>query len=188
MLAACDRGGETSSGSGDEGGSAPADTAVDSAPPASPVVMALDGEGIQLVIPESGSTRLVPFGAEAGRAISSVSAALGPARATGSNEECGAGPLDYSSWRGGLTVYSGNGQFVGWFAGPSEDGSEKPSTLAGIATGTSRSRLESVYTPEFRETSLGLEFSAADIYGVVSGDGVGAEVAALWAGTVCNFR
>lgn len=149
------------------------------APLPSRVVAALDPEGVRVVNGETGSTRLLAFGAPAAQMRDAVALTRsGQAGATGTNSECGAGALDYAQWPE-LTLWFQNDAFVGWSA--NQPGA---STLTGIGVGATRVQLERDYRIQTEETSLGTQFSAGDLHGVIDDGGV---VSALWAGTSCNF-
>ena len=61
--------------------------------------------------------------------------------------------------------------------------------MTGLGTGTSREALErGGLVMEVFASSLGTEFAAGDLYGLLSGDGPDATVTYLWAGTTCSFR
>lgn len=112
-----------------------------------------------------------------------VARALGKASDSGTNEECGAGPVDYSSFPGGLTVNFQNGSLVGWFWG---DEAENISLEGGISIGAPRSEIEAEegFAP-IGDSTLGEEFSLGDrIGGFFEGD----RLSVLYAGTQCFFR
>jgi len=164
--------------SGDTAFAAPAPAATPS-PPA----LAIDSEGLRLVDPQSGSARPLPFGTEWPDTLKAL-AFLGTPR-TGHMDECGAGPLEYAKWENGFTLYSQQGAFMGWFADTQATG--KLSTMSGIGPGSTRTELESAYTAEVFESTLGTEFMAGDMSGLLDGTGKQAKITALWAGLSCNF-
>src|SRR3546814_13009983 len=61
-------------------------------------------------------------------------------------------------------------------------------TMAGITRGSTRSDLESAYAAEVGETTLGTEFTAGGLSGLLDGNGPTAYITTLWAGTTCAFR
>lgn len=156
------------------------------APLAASVHLALSGEGLSFVA-EAGSTRHVEFGVPAAAAIEAASRVFDTAPETGRNGECGAGPLDMATWPNGLTLVSQDGRFVGWSVGPGAGG-HALATMAGVGIGSTRAELESAYTAEISETTLGTEFLAGGLSGVLEGTGATAPITALWAGTNCVFR
>ena len=151
--------------------------------PAATPALAIEGEGLRLFDPESGSAHPLSFGTP----LAQVQAALafrGMPR-TGRMDECGAGPLDYVKWEDSLTLYGQDGAFMGWFA---ETGVGALSTASGIAVGSTRKELESAYSIEVFESTLGTEFMAGDLGGLFDGEGKDAKITHLWAGVTCNFR
>jgi hypothetical protein len=149
-------------------------------------LIALSGEGLQLVGDQTGSTTALEFGTEMTMVEGVVTNILGTPLETGLNEECGAGPQMITQWPGGLALHAANGEFIGWSARP--DTGETFTTMAGVGIGSTRSELESAYTVEVVESSLGTEFSTGDLFGILDSTEPDAAIEYLWAGTVCNFR
>jgi hypothetical protein len=151
--------------------------------PAKTPGLAVDGEGFRLFDPDTGSARPVAFGTPWPQAVAALTFLGKPL--TGRNEECEAGPLDYARWDRALTLYGQDGKFVGWFA----DGrSGTIATAAGVGPGTTRQDLEAVYAVEVFESSLGTEFTAGDLHGLLDSPHPDSPVTAFWAGTSCTFR
>lgn len=146
--------------------------------------LAIEGEGLRLFDPATGSARPLPFGMAWERVQEALAYRGKPA--TGRNEECGAGPLDYAQWEDSLTLYGQGGQFVGWFIDSRAEG--RISTAAGVGPGTTRQDLEAAYAAEVFESTLGTEFAAGNLSGVLDSPHPDSPVSALWAGTSCNFR
>ncbi|HEY6817652.1 MAG TPA: hypothetical protein VI168_19115 [Croceibacterium sp.] len=167
---------------------APAETtaaaASSAAAPADPTALAVDGEGLRLFDPASGSARPLPFGTPWQRAVMALGFLGEPL--TGRNEECEAGPLDFARWDGWLTLYGQDGAFVGWFADTGATG--RIATAAGVGPGSTRADLEAAYAVKVLESSLGTEFVAGDLYGLLDSPHPDSPITALWAGTSCNFR
>lgn len=161
--------------------------AAPAATPASPAPaapgLAVDGEGLRLFAPATGSARPIPFGTPWPQAVAAL-AFLGKPLA-GRNEECEAGPLDYARWERSLTLYGQDGKFVGWFA---DGGSGTIATAAGVGPGTTRQDLEAAYAVEVFESTLGTEFTAGALSGLLDSPHPDSPVTAFWAGTSCNFR
>ena len=156
--------------------------------------LALDPEGLRLIGARTGAATSLPFGmtdAELYRAMLNIRDA---SIERGVNEECGAGALDYVTWADGLTLYSQGGRFVGWLSSsmdslPGGDGAPVgPTTVAGIGVGATRAALESAHNIEVRESSLGTEWDAGGLHGLLSSDSAAAHITSLWAGTTCIFR
>jgi hypothetical protein len=146
--------------------------------------VAIDGEGIRLVNEATGATRPVAFGAAAESAIVAATAASGAIRSRGTNQDCGAGPLEIISFEDGLSLHVQAGRFVGWSA----NGARAPHTMSGIGIGSTRAELEAAYTADIRRTTLGTEFAAGGLQGVLASPAADARVTALWAGTSCVAR
>lgn len=161
-----------------------------------PPVISLDGEGLRLIDPESGATRPLAFGVPLDQLKLVTEKLKGPAE-TGRAEECGAGPLAYLSWKDGLTLYALDGLFAGWAldetgapAAKAKDGKPAPklTTISGIGIGSSRADLLGAYDAKIEQTTLGTEFNAEGLSGILDGTGAKARVTNLWSGVNCVFR
>lgn len=115
---------------------------------------------------------------------------LGEPLRTGSNEECGAGPITFTDFAGGLTAHFQQGRLVGWNWHLAQDG-DAPATgivrLSGaVQVGAARNVAEAA--PGFAPvegSTLGEEFALGDkIGGFLAAD----RVEMLYAGTQCFFR
>ncbi len=146
--------------------------------------LAVEAEGLRLFDPASAAARPIPFGTARAQVMTAL-AARGAAE-TGTNGECGAGPLDFATWADGLTLWFQDGVLAGWALNGAAEGAA--STAAGIAPGSSRAELESAYAVTVEQTSLGTEFAAGELFGIIEGDGPEGRVSAMWAGVSCNFR
>ncbi len=159
-------------------------------PPAAAVpVLAIDGEGLRLFNPVNGSAHSIPFGRPRAATLAALAFRGPPAFAR--LEECGAGPLDQAAWTDGLRVYFQEGKFVGWAlnagGNPATD-KRAITTASGIGPGSSRAALEAAYSAKVVQSSLGTEFSAGDLAGLIDGPGQLARITDMWAGASCNFR
>ncbi len=155
-----------------------------SAPASTAPALAVDGEGLRLFNPVNGAARPLPFGTA--RDLIMTALASRGAADSGTQSECGAGPLDYAAWPDGLKLYFQQGKFTGWALDGRAAG--KVSTASGIGPGSSRSELESAYAVNIAQSALGTEFTAGDLSGLLDGSGPSASIDAMWAGTSCNFR
>ncbi|MCW4460659.1 hypothetical protein OK349_02995 [Sphingomonas sp. BT-65] len=165
-------------------------------PPASPVAGTPPAEAkplvnlapgaLSFVDPNSGRARELAFGTERAMVERAVGAALGAPAERGSNGECGEGAMDFARMPGGLLVWFQEGKFVGWFL-DQRDGATL-TTASGIGIGSTRKALTGAYAAEISESSLGEEFTAGELSGLLSGTGAAAKVTAIWSGQVCNFR
>lgn len=146
--------------------------------------LALASDGLTLVS-EGGSSRSLAFGRAEAEVIGIVTAALGAPPERGINEECGAGPLGFANYRDGLNLLLDDGRFVGWSL--SRDAREL-STMSGIGIGSTRRDLDAAYQARVEESTLGQEFSAGELGGILSSAAPDGRVEALWAGVTCMFR
>ena len=115
----------------------------------------------------------------------------GTAPERGQNDECGAGPLEFAHWKDGLSVNMQEGNFVGWWVDQGEppgDAAARLTTIGGIGIGATRAELEAVHAVEVTETTLGTEFSAGELFGLLDSAKPEARITAIWAGTSCVFR
>lgn len=164
----------------------PIDTAPDDQVEDTESLLALSGEGLQLVGDQTGSTVPLAFGTDMTVVADALTSILGNPLESVENSECGAGPQTITQWPRGLALHAADGEFIGWSAGPDTDATL--TTMAGVGIDSTRSELESAYTVEVFESSLGAEFSAGDLFGILNSTEPDAVVENLWAGTVCNFR
>ena len=185
LLAACGREADAPAPSEEPAAShaAPAAAPASGQRPAPPADIALDGEGLRFVNAATGSTRLLPFGAPEGQVLTALEPIRGAPTARSSNDECGAGPLAFADWGDDFQLVFQEGRFVGWSV-------DDPglTTMSGVGVGSSRDDLEAAYKAEVGQSTLGTEFSAGDLHGLLSTRGPTARVTTLWAGTICVFR
>ena len=189
LLSACGAPTEESAPAASPPAAAPA-ASVTPAEPAAPVAsgpaVALDQEGLRLVS-DSGSTRLVAFNTPTADTVSALSTALGAPADRSVNSECGAGPTEFVSWPNALDAMFLDGKFVGWSLGSKSDG--KVTTMDGIGVGSSRQALTAAFGDvKVEQSTLGVEFSAGDIFGILDKDGPAGKVETIWGGLSCVFR
>lgn len=149
----------------------------------SPIILQADGVA-------QGESMDFPYGTEKLQVITMLEL-FGPV-SENTNEECGAGPMDFlSSSATGLTLNFQEGQLVGWFF----DGHGKSTrTAQDISVGSTRAALEVAMPIELQtDSTLGIEFFSdfgddGFIGGFLTGEGEGATVESLYAGTNCFFR
>lgn len=175
-LAACDSGGVPSPADQLEGRTEQAPIAANA--------VALRSDGL------SAGAESFYFAAGQSEVEAALAKALGPALRSGENPECGAGPVTFTDFAGGLTVHFQEGRLVGWNWHEVQDG-DTPATgtvsLPGkVQLGSARSVLEAA--PGFGRiegSTLGEEFAlGGKIGGFVEAD----KVEMLYAGTQCFFR
>lgn len=154
----------------------------------------LNGQELRLIpgglasgAPGLHTNRLFEFGQPKAVILAAVAAIRGPATGSDGNGECGAGPMDFTRF-GTLTLNFQNGRFVGW----SLDGPPAVPPIEeemGLGIGTARADLDGDREPARIETStLGVEFDAGGIHGLLSSSAPDSTVTHLWAGTNCQFR
>ena len=156
----------------------------DRAAPAGEVV--LEAEGLGFVQGDSGSSIAhLPFGTDRADVLRSLAASVGEPSEVSEVEECPFGPAVVADFTTGLSVTFGDGELVGW----SVQAPSTHTTAAGIGAGSSLAEVKDVYAGTTVEaTSLGWEFTAGEIYGVVSGSDPDDEVLHLFGGDNCIFR
>jgi hypothetical protein len=146
-------------------------------------MLALDGEGLRLVAGGTGSTRLIPFETPEAQVLATLQPLRGAPTERATNEECGAGPLSFADWSDDFQLVFQEGRFVGWST--DERGL---TTMSGVGVGSTRAELLGAYAADIGESTLGTEFSAGGLGGLLSGPGAAARVTTIWAGTICAFR
>ena len=153
-------------------------------PAAETPALALDGEGLRLFNRDTGAARPIAFATPRAQTLALLGFRGPPA--TGTQAECGAGALDFAAWPDGLKLYFQRDRFVGWAV----DGRGKGAlaTAAGIGPGSSRAALGDAYAATFSATTLGTEFAAGALFGLLDGPGARATISDMWAGVSCNFR
>lgn len=155
-------------------------------------MLALSGEGLDLVERGSGAIRHLAFGVDTTQAVDALTRVRGAPQERFDNPECGAGPLQTVLWADGLSVQFQDGRFVGWGIHARGKGGrstqERLATVAGIGLGSTRAELEAAYATQVFQSTLGTEFSTGRLFGLLESPRADAKVASLWAGTVCIFR
>ena len=147
-------------------------------------------EGAKVLVDANGlgPAGAVPFRFGAARADvdAAIGDALGIAVAKSRNEECGAGPMDFSQF-GPLQIAYMDGELRGWFLREGEevatsDGVQPgTTTFAGLKLEKQVRELDTTLEGEF-------EYTTAD-YGTITGFAEdGERVTALQAGISCFFR
>lgn len=144
------------------------------------VFLLLDGEGLRSVEATSGATRALPFGAASGEITAFVERTRGRPPQEEGPSPCGG---TFATWDGGLSLRFVEGRFVGWST--NEPGL---TTAGGLGVGTTLVEAESVYVLERFRSSLGWEFTAGGLAGVLDGGDPSSRVLVLWAGEVCLGR
>ncbi|TGX50234.1 hypothetical protein E5A73_17585 [Sphingomonas gei] len=152
---------------------------------ASEPVVNLAPDGLSLVF-GTGGARQVTFGMPRAAVTEALAKMLGSPIEEGDDQECGAGALSFASFRGGLGAYFDGGKFVGWDLDGHDGG--RFVTAAGVGIGATRKQLESATAVTIEDSTLGIEFSAGGMSGLLSARDAGGEVTNLWAGATCIAR
>ena len=148
--------------------------------------LTVDGEGLRWFLPPNGTARPLAFGMPEAEVLASLERVRGPA-GKGVDQDCGAGPVQYANWPDGLSLVFQNGQFAGW--GLDRRASGALGTANGVGPGMTRSALAGSFgSVSFQNTSLGTEFAAGDMFGLLDGGGPDAEITDMWAGVSCVAR
>ena len=140
----------------------------------------LEGDGLVL------EYRKIAFGSPAAAAVAAANEVYGHPLSVETLEECGAGPLEVSRFPG-LTIAAQDGKFAGWSL-DHRDKPPLPTTASGIGIGSTRRELERAQSVENFESSLGQEFTANGLAGLLDGKGESAKITHLWAGATCIMR
>ncbi|WP_379546423.1 hypothetical protein ACFCW2_11150 [Qipengyuania sp. DSG2-2] len=128
------------------------------------------------------------FGQRQDAVVTAVRALLGSPE-MGSNEECGAGPIQFATFDD-LQLNFQNGEFAGW--GATGDGDDVLiSARNGLKIGARKAAVSEIagYEP-FEDSTLGDEFNivTSEEAMVVGMFGDNGRVTDLWTGAVCTFR
>lgn len=177
LLAACSSPESSAAPAGKDAGPAPATpVARYPAPVPGPAVL-LAPEGL---ITEG---RLFRFGIPRAEIERAIGKAQGAPLGRGTSAECGAGPVDYTSYSDALQLTFQDGTFAGWTI---NGGTSRLRTVKDIGIGSPRQSLDAAYPGAIvDDSSLGLLFSTGDLVGLLDRDGIEGVVTDIWAGTVC---
>jgi hypothetical protein len=160
-----------------------ADTAPVQRTSRTPSRLALDGEGLRIFDAATGASRLIAFGTPAVEAMRMLETVQGgPPSEREESTECG---NSFATWPGGLRAWFAQGQFVGWSVAP---GDSSLATASGIKVGSTRRELEGAYAAHVARSTLGVEFTAGGLAGLLASADADARVTNLWAGTTCIAR
>ena len=109
--------------------------------------------------------------------------ALGPGTPS-AQPDCGATVTTVSY--GGFQVLLEDGRFAGWFLTGTE---QRLTTGVGLGPGSTLAELRADLTPlEVTETTLGTEWTAGGLGGLLDGSTDDSRVTSMWAGRTCLFR
>jgi hypothetical protein len=156
------------------------------AAPAAPPSVVLAPDGVEITNGAGAPARLA-FGAARDPVLAQVGAVMNGPGEQAEQEECPAGPLTTTQYPSGLQLVFQDGNFVGWAAQPRPGSTLR--TAPGIGIGSTVGQLRAAYpVATVGETSLGIEFTAGDLYGIVSDSTAAGQVEIMFAGINCIFR
>lgn len=145
--------------------------------------LALDGEGLRIFTVPAGTSRSVPFGLGQAETLAMLTAVQGAPDRRLENLECNASS---AIWLNGLTTWFAGNKFVGWSV---RSPAPALATAGGLRVGATRAEVESgASVARIAESSLGEEFTAGGIGGLLESKGAHAHVTNLWAGDTCIAR
>lgn len=156
------------------------------AAPAEAPGLAIEGEGLRLFDVKTGSASPLGFGLPQAQVLASLERFRGAAE-MGTNQDCGAGPVQSAKWPDGLSLVFQQDRFVGWGVDGRSPGGV--STAAGIGPGSTRAEMSDAYADvKTRQSSLGTEFDAGGMHGVLDGSAATSKITFMWAGVSCIAR
>jgi len=142
--------------------------------------LAIEGEGLRLIDPQSGRATPIPFGTPEANTVRAVTASLGAPDDRSTNADCPTGAVQVARWNKGLSLHFRDGAFIGWA------GAVDVKTMSGIGFGSTRKQLADAYDAQIEQTGLGTQFSAGGLGGVLESDAPDATISDIWAGESCN--
>lgn len=143
--------------------------------------LVLEGHGLRISGVAPGTE--LSFDTPKAATIEAVTKALGgPPGERGVNEECGGGGLEFAAWKDEITIWFEEDRFVGW------DSKGRLKTPGGIGIGSGRADLAPLRGVEVEESTLGTEFRAGGLSGILASKAPDAKVIHLWGGSTCVFR
>jgi hypothetical protein len=179
-LAACDSAPPRNESA--ETSAAPANASAPAPAPAAAPAIVLEGAGLR--IPGESPPRTLALEMPEAETIEALTGALGrPPSELGENEECGGGGgMKFAKWKDDLTAWFMDGRFAGW------DSEGKLKTIEGVGIGSSRADVAILPGFEVEESTLGIEFRAGGLSGILASKAADAKVTHLWGGATCVFR
>jgi hypothetical protein len=147
--------------------------------------LALEGEGLRVFDAPSGNAQPIALGTGKTETLGLLEKVIGnPPLKQGENPDCGA---TNAVWSNGLVTWFQANRLVGWSV--SLDLKSSLRTADGIGLGTTRAELDNSGTVvKVFDSSLGTEFSAGDMAGLLNSPNKDGIVTNLWAGQVCIAR
>lgn len=150
--------------------------------------LALDGEGLRIFKLLGGSSSLLPFGQAKVDTLTTLTTLRGAPKTQAENIDCGA---TNAVWADGLTGWFARDKFAGWSVGSSASGTASTAlaTAGGLRLGATRTEVEQgASVARIAHSTLGEEFNAGGIAGLLDASDPDARVSHLWAGAACVAR
>jgi len=179
-LAACDA--EPARNESMANSATPANASVPApAPVAAAAPIVLEGAGLR--IPGESPPRTLAFDMPKAATVEALTKALGrPPTERGANEECGGGGMEFAAWEGEIVAWFLDDRFAGW------DNKGGLKTIQGIGIGSTLAQVSALPGFEVEESTLGTEFRAGGLSGILASKAPDAKVTHLWGGATCVFR
>ena len=147
-------------------------------------VLNLAPDGLARFEASAGTSKEIAFGTPKAAAREAVEKVTGLTATEASNSDCPAGPVVNLNFPDGLTLLFQEDSFAGW----SVTGNQAPTTASGVGLGSTRKALDAAYDAQVASSTLGLEFSAEGLSGILDGPTPNARIRELWAGVSCVAR
>ena len=158
-------------------------SAAESGIDSSVVAISIEGEGLRLFVIATGAARPLPFGTDSASVFTAIQRGTRAEPVeSGDGGDC---PGSFARWSNGLTLRFDDGKFVGWSL---RDGDNSVTTPTGIGIGSTRANVDSAVVIAVRGTSLGTEFTAGELAGLLDGTAPTSKVIHLSAGETCVAR
>ncbi|GAB5448278.1 hypothetical protein [Gymnodinialimonas sp.] len=138
--------------------------------------------GLHLTSADGTLREGLPFGTPFHTTMHTLVAIFGHDLTVAFPQECGAGPLVSVHVPGRINLVFQEDQLAGWMM----IGDSSLRTGSGLGIGSPRAALATEGAVEFYDGSIGTEFGAGDLFGLLSEDG--ARVLGIWSGATCIFR
>lgn len=154
----------------------------DSYSPARGDTVTIGQGGLGLASADATASATLPFGTAFHDSLRTLTTVMGHDFSVYLPEDCPAGPVVVVSFTRQIDLIYQEDRLAGWMLRPGST----LTTQAGVGLGTPLAGLGSFATLEVMESSLGWEFQAGEVFGLLSErEGI---VEHLWSGTVCIFR
>ncbi|WP_420397378.1 hypothetical protein [Nioella sp.] len=154
----------------------------DSYNPAPGDIVTIGQGGLGLSSADATATATLPFGTPFHESLRTLTMIMGHDFSVYLPEDCPAGPVVVASFTRQIDLIYQEDRLAGWMLRPGST----LTTQSGVGLGTPLAGLGGFATLEVMESTLGWEFQAGEISGLLSDrEGI---VSHIWSGTVCVFR